>query len=135
MPPTKRATSVKMSFRFAATQLNYHLSYVKICNAKKIHLYQRSIRHVRNEYLIMSQFYSTTFPKICQPFYEKIKNRTRCNALWQTVCQYAVPALFIVIGLLFLFNQGNTVQWVFIVSGIFTIAEGGFLLANAIVED
>lgn len=67
--------------------------------------------------------------------YEKIKNRTRCNALWQTVCQYAVPALFIVIGLLFLFNQGNTVQWVFIVSGIFTIAEGGFLLANAIVED
>ena len=72
MPPTKRATSVKMSFRFAATQLNYHLSYVKICNAKKIHLYQRSIRHVRNEYLIMSQFYSTTFPKICQPFYEKI---------------------------------------------------------------
>lgn len=67
--------------------------------------------------------------------YEKIKNHVRCNALWQTICQYAVPALFIVIGLLFLFNQGNTVKWVFIVSGIFTVVEGGLLLANAIVED
>ena len=67
--------------------------------------------------------------------YEKIKNHSRCDALWQTVCQYAVPALLIVIGLLFLFNQGNTVEWVFIISGVLTVIDGGIILANAIVED
>ena len=67
--------------------------------------------------------------------YEKIKAHSRCDALWQTVCEYAVPALLIVIGLLFLFNQGNTVEWVFIISGVLTVIDGGIILANAIIED
>ena len=67
--------------------------------------------------------------------YEKIKNHSRCNALWQTICQYVVPSLFIVIGLLFLFNQGNTINWVFIVSGIFTVIEGGVILVSALLDD
>ena len=67
--------------------------------------------------------------------YEKIKAHTRCDALWQTICQYAVPAVLIVIGLLFLFNQGNTVTWVFIISGLLTIVDGGIMLTNAIMED
>lgn len=67
--------------------------------------------------------------------YEKIKAHSRCDALWKTVCEYAVPALLIVIGLLFLFNQGNTVEWVFIISGVLTVIDGGIILANAIVED
>ncbi|MBE7067776.1 MAG: hypothetical protein E7381_00595 [Clostridiales bacterium] len=67
--------------------------------------------------------------------YEKIKTRVRCATLWQTICQYAVPVLCFIIGLLFLFNQGNTIEWVFILSGILTIIEGGLVLATAVTED
>ena len=67
--------------------------------------------------------------------YEKIKNRTRCENLFYTVCEYAVPALCILIGTLFLFNQGNGVAWIFIVSGLLTIAEGGLLLVDAFSGD
>lgn len=67
--------------------------------------------------------------------YEKIKNRERCVTLWQTLCQYAVPTIFLVIGALLLFNQGNTVNWVFVISGSFTVLEGGLLLVNAFSDD
>ena len=67
--------------------------------------------------------------------YERFKNRVCIKGLWQTVCAYALPALCIVIGLLLLFNQGNTVNWVFIVSGLFTVIEGGLLLVNALLND
>ena len=67
--------------------------------------------------------------------YEKIKNRVSCASLWLTVCEYAVPAMLLVIGALLLFNQGNTVNWVFIISGIFTVVEGGLLLVNTLAED
>ncbi len=67
--------------------------------------------------------------------YEKIKNRFFCPTLWQTVCEYAVPVVFLVIGALLLFNQGGTVNWVFIVSGVFTVIQGGLLLVNALGDD
>ena len=67
--------------------------------------------------------------------YEKIKSKTRCRSLFYTLCEYAAPILCIVIGTLLLFNQGNTVNWVFIVSGIFTCVEGGLLLINAFAGD
>ena len=67
--------------------------------------------------------------------YEKIKNRVSCASLWLTVCEYAVPAMLLVIGALLLFNQGNTVNWVFIISGIVTVVEGGLLLVNTLAED
>ena len=67
--------------------------------------------------------------------YEKIKNRVVCSTLWYTICEYAVPAVFLIIGSLLLFNQGNTVVWVFILSGIFTIVEGGLLLISAFGDD
>ncbi len=67
--------------------------------------------------------------------YEKIKAKTRCATWYLTLCEYAMPALFIVIGILLLFNQGNTVDWVFILSGCFTVAEGGVLLVNALSDD
>ena len=66
--------------------------------------------------------------------YEKVKMRVCYPSLWQTICEYAGPAIFLVIGGFLLFNQGNTVQWVFIVSGIFTVVEGGVLFANAFIE-
>ncbi len=67
--------------------------------------------------------------------YEKIKNKTVCPTLWQTICEYAVPVVFILIGIFLLFNQGNTVHWVFILSGAFTIIEGGLLLVNGFYQD
>ena len=67
--------------------------------------------------------------------YEKIKEKFYCSSKWKTICNYAVPVLFILIGLCLLFNQGNTVNWVFIISGVFTITEGGLLFVTAISED
>lgn len=67
--------------------------------------------------------------------YEKIKARVYCVNFFHTLCEYAVPSIFIVIGLLLLFNQGNTVNWVFIASGAFTVTEGGLLLVNAFIDD
>ena len=67
--------------------------------------------------------------------YEKIKSKTVCPTFWQTVCEYAVPVVFILIGICLLFNQGNTVDWVFILSGAFTIVEGGLLLVNGFYQD
>ena len=54
--------------------------------------------------------------------YEKIKSRSRCDTLFYTLCEYAVPVVFLVIGTLLMFNQGNTVNWVFIFGGIFTFS-------------
>ena len=67
--------------------------------------------------------------------YEKIKSKSICSTTWQTVCEYAVPVVFILIGIFLLFNQGNTVDWVFILSGAFTIIEGGLLLVNGFYQD
>ena len=67
--------------------------------------------------------------------YEKIKNRTHCKNLFYTVCEYAVPALCILIGTLFLFNQGGEAVWIFIVSGLLTILGGGLLLVDAFSGD
>ena len=61
--------------------------------------------------------------------YEQIKKKP-CGELWKMICSYAVPVVFIIIGLLLMFNQGNTVDWVFILSGILTVAEGGLFLVN-----
>ena len=52
-----------------------------------------------------------------------------------TICEYAMPALFILIGFMFLFHQGKAMNFIFIVSGILTILEGGVLLVNALSED
>lgn len=64
--------------------------------------------------------------------YEKIKRRVQCGAWYTTLIEYAIPALCIVLGILLLFNQGNTVGWVFVVSGSITVLEGGVLLVDAI---
>ena len=67
--------------------------------------------------------------------YERIKRKPCCSAIVQTLCEYAAPAISLVIGPLLLFNQGNTVNWVFILSGAFTIVEGGLLLVGAFTGD
>ena len=67
--------------------------------------------------------------------YEKIKNRACGVNLFYTICEYALPTVCIIIGSLFLFNQGKTVNWVFILGGIFTVVEGGLILVDAFSND
>ncbi|MBR2647006.1 MAG: DUF308 domain-containing protein [Clostridia bacterium] len=67
--------------------------------------------------------------------YDKIKHRVRCHTLFHTICEYAVPSLFIAIGIMLLFHQGKLIDLVLIISGILTIVEGGLLLANAFSEE
>ena len=67
--------------------------------------------------------------------YDKIKKRLYCSHLFHTICEYAMPSLFILIGFMFLFHQGNAMNFIFVVSGILTILEGGVLLVNALSND
>lgn len=67
--------------------------------------------------------------------YQLVKSRKKGSCLLDTLLGYAVPVLFIVIGLLLFFNQGGTLNWVFIVAGIFTVIEGGLMLIDAINKD
>jgi hypothetical protein len=67
--------------------------------------------------------------------YEKIRCSKKGETLLKTLLEYAMPILCIVIGVLLMFNQGNTVNWVFIIGGIFTVVEGGLLLVGAFTDD
>lgn len=67
--------------------------------------------------------------------YEKIRFRETCATLLFTLCEYAVPAVFLIIGTLLLFNNGGVARWVFYFSGAFTILAGGLLLVGAFSGD
>ena len=67
--------------------------------------------------------------------YEKIRCGKKAETLLKTIIEYAIPVLCIVIGILLMFNQNNTVKLVFIFGGILTIIEGGLLLAGAVLDD
>lgn len=60
--------------------------------------------------------------------------RTRCirSFSWTFVVQYLQPALLILIGILLLFHQGEGREWVFVLAGILTVAEGALLFATAV---
>ena len=67
--------------------------------------------------------------------YDKIRHRVWCDVFWQTVLEYALPSVCILIGGLLLFHQAFAVEIIFILSGILTLIEGGILLAEAFYED
>ena len=67
--------------------------------------------------------------------YDMIKKRHRCETVWKTVIEYAIPSLFLAIGMLLLFHQTLTMKVIFIICGILTLMEGGVLLINAFDED
>lgn len=56
--------------------------------------------------------------------YQTIKNRHLFIDTTSKVLKCVEPVLCIVIGLCLLFNQGGTIEWVFILSGVFFIVEG-----------
>ena len=67
-----------------------------------------------------------------------IYDRIKCGIgfSWQVkpILLYARPVVCILIGLLLLFNQGGTIDWVFVVGGILTVIEGGLLLLEALAD-
>ena len=67
--------------------------------------------------------------------YDKIKKRVRCDALWATILEYALPSVFVVIGGLLLFHQAVAVEIIFVITGILTLLEGGVLLIDAFIEE
>lgn len=67
--------------------------------------------------------------------YDKIKRKYRCVSIVYTVCEYAIPSVLIFIGALLLFHQAKAVNLIFILSGIFTVIEGGLLLLDAFSQD
>ena len=67
--------------------------------------------------------------------YDRVKHKVCADSRWHTVLIYAMPGLCILIGALLLFNQGNTVDWVFVVVGILTVIEGGLWLLDSIWND
>ncbi len=66
---------------------------------------------------------------------EKIKRGVRCASAWQTVWEYALPALCIAIGILLLFHRSGMGNFVFIACGVLTVTIGGILLAEAFSKE
>ncbi len=67
--------------------------------------------------------------------YERMKCSEGKQNIWQIIISYAQPLLLLCIGFLLLFNQRGTVSWIFIISGVLTVLEGGILLTNALLDD
>ena len=63
--------------------------------------------------------------------YDKIKKRVHCDTLFRTVVEYALPSVFIIIGCLLLCHQAFALEIIFVITGIFTLIEGGILLVEA----
>ena len=67
--------------------------------------------------------------------YDKIKKKCRCEKLLYTICEYAEIGIAIFVGILLLFHQAKAVNVIFVVSGIFTVLEGGLLLVSTFSEE
>jgi hypothetical protein len=67
--------------------------------------------------------------------YDKIKKRVRCDTMFKTVLEYALPSVFIVIGGVLLFHQAFAMEIIFVITGILTLFDGGILLLEAFEEE
>ena len=54
---------------------------------------------------------------------------------WRIILEYVKPSICLLIGLFLLFNQGGTVNWVFVVCGICTVIEGSLLLFDSLINN
>ena len=64
--------------------------------------------------------------------YDKIRKRLFCETLWQTILEYALPSMCVLIGGLLLFHQAFAIEIIFIISGLLTLLEGTLLLVEAL---
>lgn len=67
--------------------------------------------------------------------YDKIKKRVTCGSLLNTVLEYALPSVFILIGCLLLFHQAFAIEIIFVTVGCLTVIEGGILLVDAFEQE
>lgn len=56
--------------------------------------------------------------------YAAIQNRGLISDKVDKVLSFVQPSVYIFVGICLLFNQGGTIDWVFILSGIFLVIEG-----------
>jgi hypothetical protein len=66
--------------------------------------------------------------------YDRIKCGVGFSWTAKPILLYARPVVCTLIGVLLLFNQGGTIDWVFVVGGILTVIEGGLLLLEALAD-
>ena len=67
--------------------------------------------------------------------YDKIKHKTVCSSVFETVLEYALPALCIAVGILLLFHSGSAKNFIFVLSGLFTALIGVILIMDAIAQE
>ena len=67
--------------------------------------------------------------------YDKIRKRVVCDSLFKTILEYALPSVFILIGIFLLFHQAVALEIIFVVTGILTLVEGAILLIEAFDEE
>lgn len=67
--------------------------------------------------------------------YDLIRCGVKCTQDWRLLLEYVKPVLCILIGVLLLFNQGGTVDWIFIVCGVCTVVEGSLILFTAMANE
>ena len=67
--------------------------------------------------------------------YDKIRKRVVCDSLFKTILEYALPSVFILIGIFLLFHQAVALEIIFVVTGILTLIEGAILLIEAFDEE
>ena len=66
--------------------------------------------------------------------YDLIKCGCRLLFNFFSVVAYLKPVLLILIGILLCFNQGGEATWVFVVTGLITVVEGGLIFAEWLKE-
>lgn len=67
--------------------------------------------------------------------YDKIKHKTICSSSFETVLEYALPALCIAVGILLLFHSSVAKNFIFVLSGLLTVLIGAILIMDAIAQE
>lgn len=66
--------------------------------------------------------------------YAVIQNKGRISDKLDKILSFVKPSVYIFVGICLLFNQGGTIAWIFIVSGIFLMIEGIIALVQYLRE-
>ena len=65
--------------------------------------------------------------------YNQLKSGVKDDTIVKTLLRYSTPIVCVVAGLLLFFNLGGVLSWVFIVSGILLLVDGGLLIADSLL--
>ena len=66
--------------------------------------------------------------------YDLIRCGVKLTNDWKVILEYLKPTICLLIALFLLFNQGGTVDWVFVVCGVCTALEGALLLFDSLAK-